>query len=164
MTTLEIILAFVFLVILLMVLGTIIGRKKSVIKPKSPLYTQALNHILQGEYDTAIKELKSIIEENTNHIDAYVKLGNILRKTGKIKPAVKVHQALLYRQDISKLQKLEIMRNLVLDYVELNEKGIALSVALNILDVEKKNLWALEKIWYLYRDLKKWNKASEYME
>jgi len=165
MTTLEIILAFVSLVILLMILGTIIGRRKSETKPKTPLYTQALNHILQGEYSTAVKELKSIIEKDTNHIDAYIKLGNILRKTGKIKPAVKVHQALLYRQDINKLQKLEIMRNLVLDYIDLDEKGIALSVALNILDVEKKNLWALEKIWHLYRDLKKqniWKKYSNF--
>jgi len=164
MTTFEIILAFVFVVILIMVFGTIIGRRKSETKPKTSLYSQALNHILQGEYDIAIKELKSIIEKDTSHIDAYINLGNILRKTGKLKPAVKVHQALLYRQNINKLQKLEIMRNLVLDYVDLNEKGIALSVALNILDVEKKNIWALEKIWHLYRDLKKWNKASEYME
>ena len=164
MTTLEIILAFVFVIILIMVLGIIIGRRKSETKPKTSLYAQALNHILQSEYDIAIKELKSIIEKDTSHIDAYIKLGNILRKTGKLKPAVKVHQTLLYRQDINKLQKLEIMRNLVLDYVELNEKGNALSVALNILDEEKKNIWALEKIWHLYRDLKKWNKASEYME
>lgn len=164
MTTFEIVLAFVFLLILIMVLGSVIGRRKSETKPKSSLYTQALNHILQGEYDVAIKELKSIIQKDTSHIEAYIKLGNILRKTGKLKPAVKVHQTLLYRQDISKLQKLEIMRNLVLDYIDLNEKGIALSVALNILDVEKKNVWALEKIWHLYRDLKKWNKASEFME
>ncbi|MCK4715765.1 MAG: hypothetical protein KAT54_03080, partial [Candidatus Marinimicrobia bacterium] len=90
--------------------------------------------------------------------------GNLLRVTGKLKAAVKVHQALLYRQDIDKPQKLDIMRNLIEDYVELDEKGIALSVALNILDVEKKNMWALEKIWHLYRDLRKWTKASEYME
>ena len=164
MTTLEIILALVFLLILLLVLGTVIGRRRTESKPKTTLYTQALNHILQGELNTAIKELKSIIEKDTSHIDAYIKLGNVLRKAGKLKQAVKVHQALLYRQDITKHQKLEIMQNLVYDYEDLNEKGIALSVALNILDVEKKNIWALEKIWHLYRDLKKWSKASEFME
>jgi lipopolysaccharide biosynthesis regulator YciM len=37
-------------------------------------------------------------------------------------------------------------------------------VALNILDFDKKNLWALEKIWVIYRDLKKWAKATEYLE
>lgn len=164
MTTLEIILVVVFGVILIAIIIAAFGRKKSVAQPKSMLYTQALNHILQKEYHKAIRELKAIIEKDTNHIDAYIKLGHVLRKTGQIKPAVKVHQALLYRQDINKLQKLEIMRNLVLDYIAMGEKGLALSVALNILDVDKKNIWALEKIWHLYRDLKKWNKALEYME
>ncbi len=164
MTTLATILAVVFGIILLMILGMIFSRKRPETRAKFSLYTQALNHILQGHNETAIKELKSIIEKDTNHIDAYIKLGNLLRKTGKLKAAIKVHQALLYRQDINKYQKLEIMRNLVLDYVELNEKGIALSVALNILDEDKKNIWALEKIWHLYRDLKKWSKASDYLE
>lgn len=164
MTTLEIILAVIFGLIVIAIGATLIGRRKSETQPKSLLYTQALNHILQKEDNKAIRELKAIIEKDTNHIDAYIKLGYVLRRTGQIKPAVKVHQALLYRQDIDKLQKLEIMRNLVLDYIEMGEKGLALSVALNILDVDKKNIWALEKIWHLYRDLKKWNKALEYME
>ncbi|MCD6440489.1 MAG: hypothetical protein J7L86_01700 [Candidatus Marinimicrobia bacterium] len=158
-----------YLIILIIVLGFVLlwlifGRKKSSGKPKSSLYTQALDHIIHRDYESAIKELKAIIKKDTNHIDAYIKLGNLLRETGQIKAAVKVHQGLLYRQDIDKTQKLEIMRNLVDDYIELDEKGIALSVALNVLDVDKRNMWALEKIWHLYRDLKKWAKASEFME
>lgn len=164
MASIEIVFIVGLLFFLVIIFGMIIGRRKTVTKPKSSLYTQALNHILQGEYEPAIKELKAIINKDTSHIDAYIKLGNLLRVTGKLKAAVKVHQALLYRQDIDKTQKLDIMRNLVDDYVELDEKGIALSVALTILDVEKKNMWALEKIWHLYRDLRKWTKASEYME
>ena len=164
MTTFEIILAIVFIVLLLLIIRVFRGRRKFETKPKTTLYTQALNHILQGEYSIAIKKLKSIIERDTSHIDAYIKLGDTLRKAGKLKQAVKIHQTLLYRQDIDRMQKLEVMRNLVYDYEDLNEKGIALSVALNILDLDKKNKWALERIWHLYRDLKKWNKASEYME
>jgi len=158
-----------YLIISIIVLGfmllwLIFGRKKSSGKPKSALYTQALDHIIRRDYESAIKELKAIVKEDTNHIDAYIKLGNLLRETGQIKAAVKIHQGLLYRQDINKTQKLEIMRNLVDDYIDLDEKGIALSVALNVLDVDKRNMWALEKIWHLYCDLKKWAKASEYME
>jgi len=164
MATIEIVFAVGLLFFLVIIFGMIFGRRKTVTKPKSSLYTQALNHILQGEYELAIKELKAIINKDTSHIDAYIKLGNLLRITGKLKAAVKVHQVLLYRQDIDKTQKLDIMRNLVENYVELDEKGIALSVALTILDVEKKNIWALERIWHLYRDLGKWAKASEYME
>jgi len=165
MTANEFILLIILLTLAIMVIILLISRRKIPVDPKSLLlYAQALNHMLRKEYEQAVKELRAIIDKDTSHVDAYIKLGNLQRETGKLKAAAKIHQNLLYRQDISKTQRLDVMCNLVEDYIQMNEKGIALSVALNILDIDKKNLWALEKTWLLYRDLKKWAKATEYLE
>lgn len=165
MTANVLFLLVILLILVILVIALIFSRRRAPIAQKSLLlYSQALNHILHHKYELAIKELKAIIDKDTNHVDAYIKLGNLLRDTGKLKAAAKIHQNLLYRQDISKNQRLEVMGNLVEDYIQMDEKGIALSVALNILDFDKKYLWALEKTWLLYRDLKKWAKATEYLE
>ncbi|MCK4715608.1 MAG: hypothetical protein KAT54_02265, partial [Candidatus Marinimicrobia bacterium] len=82
MATIEIVFTVGLLFFLVIIFGMILGRRKTVTKPKSSLYTQALNHIFQGEYEPAIKELKAIINKDTSHIDAYIKLGNLLRVTG----------------------------------------------------------------------------------
>ncbi len=159
----DIILTIVIIVLVIFILVIVKGRKKIVKDKITNLYTIALNHMLHGEDETAIKCFKEVAKKDTENIDAYIKLGILLRKTGKLQNAVKIHQGLLYRQGISKNQRLEILRNIVDDYISLEEKSRALSSAEDILELDKRNIWALEKLQNLHRDLKQWDKAAEYL-
>ena len=108
MTANEFILLIILLTLAIMVIILLISRRKIPVDPKSLLlYAQALNHMLRKEYEQAVKELRAIIDKDTSHVDAYIKLGNLQREIGKLKVAVKIHQNLLYRQDISKTQRLD---------------------------------------------------------
>jgi len=159
----DIILTIAIIVLVIFILIIFRGRRK-IVKDETPnLYTIALNHMLHGENETAIKCFKEIAKKDTENIDAFIKIGILFRKTGKFRKAVKIHQGLLYRQGISKSQRLEILRNIVDDYISLEEKSRALSSAEDILEIDKRNIWALEKLQNLHRDLKQWDKAAEYL-
>jgi len=120
--------------------------------------------MLHGEDDTAIRIFRDVIRTDTDNIDAYINLGILMRKNGKSANAIKIHQGLLYRQETTALQRLEILRNLVEDYIVAGDKIRALNFVENILNINKKNVWALEKNHILNRDLGRWEKASEYLE
>jgi len=119
--------------------------------------------MLHGENDTAIRLFREVIRTDTDNIDAYINLGILMRRSGKAKNAIKIHESLLYRQEISNIQRLEILRNLVEDYIITGDRIRALSYVENILSIDKKNIWALEKNHILNRDLGRWEKASEYL-
>jgi lipopolysaccharide biosynthesis regulator YciM len=89
----------------------------------------ALNHMLHGEDDAAIRTFREVIRTDTDNIDAYINLGILMRKNGKSENAIKIHQGLLYRQETSAIQRLEIMRNLVEDYINAGDKIRALNLS-----------------------------------
>ena len=163
MSIFDIILTIAIIVLIVFVLTLVKGKRGKVKDKTTSLYTTALNHMLHGEDETAIKCFKEIAKKDTENIDAYIKLGILFRKTGKLKNAVKIHQGLLYRQGISKDQRLEILRNIVEDYISLEEKSKALSSAEDILELDKRNIWAFEKLQNLHRDLEQWDKAAWYL-
>ena len=53
-------------------------RRKKQIKVES-LYTDGLNSMLQTDKRRAISLLKDVVKQDSEHVDAYLQLGNILR-------------------------------------------------------------------------------------
>jgi lipopolysaccharide biosynthesis regulator YciM len=163
MSILEVILT-VIVVILIVFLVIFVSENPKTRKKKAPnLYATALNHMLYGNYESAISCFKKIVKEDTDNLDAYIKLGILYRKVKKPNNAAKVHESLLFRQNISREQKLEILRNLVEDYVEAGDMEKALNRAEEILQIDKRNIFALENLWQIHRNLKNWDKAALYL-
>ena len=81
-------------------------RPKKQIKAES-LYTDALNSMLQTDKRRAISLLKDVVKQDSDHVDAYLQLGNILRDENP-QQALKIHQMLTVRPNLSKLSKVEI--------------------------------------------------------
>ncbi len=138
-------------------------QKELKLKRTDSLYTVGLNQMLHKEYLQAIESFQKYVKENTENIDAYIKLGNLLRKTGKAQNAVNIHSNLLFRQHLTKEQKTSIMMHICEDYYDLKNYQKSLSVALDILKLEKKQPWAIEMIWKLYKEMKEWEKASDFL-
>ena len=88
--------------------------------PTESIYTKALNAIIQGDKKIALKHLKDVVKQDTNHIDAYLQLGNILREEGNIEAAVKIHRSLTMRPNLQKEALRQIHKSLALDYHKLD--------------------------------------------
>ncbi|MFA7710035.1 MAG: tetratricopeptide repeat protein [Candidatus Neomarinimicrobiota bacterium] len=164
MTILDIILTLVLIALIVFIVVNLANRRRRRPRDSVSLYTMALNHMLHGEDDTAIRLFRDVIRRDTDNIDAYINLGILMRKKDKTANAIKIHQGLLYRQEVNAIQRLEILRNLVEDYIKAGDKIRALTYVESIINIDKKNIWALEKNHLLNRDLGRWEKASEYLE
>ena len=64
----------------------------------------ALNAMLMSDKSKAITLLSDIVKNDSEHINAYLQLGNLLREDDPDR-ATKIHQMLTVRQNLSKETK-----------------------------------------------------------
>ena len=70
-------------------------------KPRiNSLYTDALNAMVIGDTSRAINLLKQVVKHDSNHVRAYLQLGNILRSDNP-EQSLKIHQSLTVRPNLS---------------------------------------------------------------
>jgi lipopolysaccharide biosynthesis regulator YciM len=60
-------------------------------------YARALNLLLEGDEDGAMRNLKEAIRDDTQNVDAYIRLGDLLRKRGEVEQALRIHRGLTVR-------------------------------------------------------------------
>ena len=93
-------------------------------KTEKDLYYEALDQLLTGKLKEAYATLLALIKNDTNNVKAYLKLGQVLREIGKPERALKVHKSLLIRKDLTSYERIELLKNISLDYRNINNIGI----------------------------------------
>ncbi len=86
-------------------------------KDESP-YQLGLNALIAGNPEAAMKHLAEAVREDPRNIDAYVKLGDLLRERGQIRQAIQVHRELLVKRKLPKNLRTEITKSLTLDLAQ----------------------------------------------
>ena len=81
---------------------------------------EALNAMLLSNKRKAINLLSTLVKNDSEHISAYLQLGNLLRDENTDR-AIKIHQMLTVRQNLDKETKIEIFKSLALDYKKIND-------------------------------------------
>ncbi len=154
---------YFYLVILISILFglfyliTLVRTKK---KPKIDiLYTLALNSMVKGDMPKAISTLREVVKQDSNHIGAYLQLGNILRDKNPHQ-AIKIHQSLTIRPNLSSELQLDIHRSLAIDYEFIGNHLQSIREAEKVLSIEKRNLWALKFLVKISENNQNWDKAA----
>jgi len=124
-------------------------------------YAQGLNHLLAGDLDRAKEKLTEAVRKDSENVDAYLKLGSILRQRNQIVPAIKVHQSLTVRPDLKPADRIEILRELALDYEQAGALRRAAEFADRILTLSSDHVWALKFRLGLAERLQDWAMAFE---
>lgn len=151
-----------FLVVFVVLLGVIIRyfffntRKKTGAHDKE---IKALNHILAGEKEDALRLLKEIGHSDTSNLGVFLQVGDLNRQLGNAEAAVRVHQDVLERNGVSQEITLMAHQRLAKDYEALENFDAATRHAQAILKVNKKDLWALESLHRFAVKSKKWGTA-----
>ena len=136
-------------------------KKKPLIKNNSnKLYTEALNMLVRGDSQNAIRLLRDVVKQDTNHLDAYLQLGDILRDEGNSQNAIKIHQSLTVRPGLDDKLQIQIHQSLAKDYLSLNEISLAKKEAEMILNIDKKEFWATEFLLDLAEKSHDWAQAA----
>ena len=77
-------------------------------KKTDSLYTDALNAMLRADKRKAIALLRDIVKQDSDHVDAYLQMGSILRDEDPHR-ALKIHQMLTVRPNLGHSLKIEMV-------------------------------------------------------
>jgi lipopolysaccharide biosynthesis regulator YciM len=130
-------------------------------KDASLEYTTALNYLILGEKKKALERLRESVKLNTNNIDAYIKIGDILRDDGLADRAIKIHRGLMIRRNITSGQKIDILKSLIKDYQAMEKFDRAIQASQRILELTHNEAWAQEILLKLYEDSSDWEMAFD---
>ncbi|MFN3821597.1 MAG: tetratricopeptide repeat protein, partial [bacterium] len=115
------------LILLLMValLGVIgiwwINREHSRKPSVEENYLKGLEAMVEGRWKDAVKNFLETIRVDTSHIEAYLRLGEALRKLGKLQKTLQIHKELANRNDLPKATKNRVIQELALDWEQMGE-------------------------------------------
>ncbi len=124
-------------------------------------YAEGLNLLLAGEREQALEKLKLAVGVDSENVDAYVKIGDILRSLGDTRRAINVHKYLTVRKGLSLKQHSAILQSLACDYFEAEMYEQALKVLQKVLDVDRNALWAQRMRLKIYEATADWPKAFQ---
>jgi len=122
-------------------------------------YMDALNAMLLADKRKAISLLSNIVKKDSEHINAYLQLGNLIREDDPDR-AIKIHQMLTVRQKLQKDTKIEILKSLSLDYDEVGDFHKAKIEAEKILKLDKSNIWACSFLLMIAEKTEDWDYAE----
>ena len=133
---------------------------KAVKQPRTDiLFTNALNSMVRGDMTEAVRILRQVVKQDSDHVRAYLQLGNILRDENT-EQAIKIHQSLTVRPNLSAEMKVDIHRSLANDYKKIGNYAKAKKEAEQILALEKRNLWSLNFLIDLAQENQNWDEAA----
>lgn len=122
-------------------------------------YFRGLNHLLNEQQDQAIDAFIEAVQSDPDTAELHFALGNLFRRRGDYDRAVRVHEHLLARSDISRKDRDRAQHALALDFLKagLLDRAEAALAKLEGSDFEGEALLALLSIYERSRD---WPQAS----
>jgi len=128
------------------------------------LYVEALKELIKGREESAFRYLRRVVAEDTNNVDAYMKLGDIFRRRGEPAKALKIHRQLSVRADLSATDRLELLKSLAQDYMESGKGDKAISTLEELISQNRKDIWAYQQLLRQYENRGDWARALSIQE
>ncbi|HFE63892.1 MAG TPA: tetratricopeptide repeat protein [Caldithrix sp.] len=155
-----------FIILILIVVALVIiyyfARKFRKSSKEEDNYLLALEYLVDADYKRAIQKFKEAVRENTDNIEAYLRLGNLLREKGLAKNALKIHHDLTLRSNLDADTRLKVDHSLLLDYEVQGNYQKAIEIARGLLSKENSYYKeAADKLLIYLEHLQRWNEAIE---
>ncbi|MBI3403443.1 MAG: tetratricopeptide repeat protein [Acidobacteria bacterium] len=138
--------------------GTWIDRRRA---RDSPHYILGLNFLVANQIDQAIEELTRAASLDADALEVHMILGNLYREKGQVGKAITVHQQLLQRPRLSRLEHAHVLLCLGLDYKRGGFVERALEAFTEVLRLDPKNEYALLNLQKLHEEQHQWTEAYD---
>ena len=136
--------------------GRWIDRRKA---RESPHYILGLNFLVSNQLDLAIEELTTAAGIDADALEIHLILGNLYREKGQVTRAIKIHQQLLQRPKLTKLEQAYILLCLGLDFRRGGFVDRALEAFTEVLRFDGDNQYALLNLEKLHEEQQQWDEA-----
>src|SRR5262245_43180100 len=128
---------------------------------QSPHYILGLNFLVANQIDLAIEELSRAASVDPDALEVHMILGNLYREKGQVGKAITVHQSLLQRPKLSKLEHAYVLLCLGLDYKRGGFVERALEAFNEVLRLDARNEHALLNLQKLHEEQHQWIEAYD---
>jgi len=147
--------------------GWVIGRRggerhsDSQVSRLSTTYFRGLNYLLNEQPDKAIELFLHIAELDKDTFETQLALGHLFRRRGEVDRAIRLHQGLAQRPDLSDPQKVQALLALGEDYMKSGLLDRAEVVFTDLAKIDQRAPQALKHLIGIYQSERDWVKAIE---
>lgn len=154
-----------------LVIGWLIGKSERRRQPTAPRnvltreYFQGINLLLNEKRDEAVDVLLRTLEVNSETADTYLTMGSLFRQRGEVDRAVRIHQDLLARPNLSREQQTRVRMELARDYLKAGLLDRSERLLLELIEENSEESGTcLSYLLAIYEQEKEWPKAVETAE
>jgi lipopolysaccharide biosynthesis regulator YciM len=127
---------------------------------ETPHYMLGLNFLTEHQVDQAIEELTAATSTDTDALEIQMILGNLYRQKGQVARAITVHQTLLQRTNLTRLEHAYVLLCLGLDFRHGGFVDRALEAFEEVVQLDPENRYALVNLQKLHEDQQQWADAE----
>jgi lipopolysaccharide biosynthesis regulator YciM len=127
---------------------------------ETPHYMLGLNFLAEHQVDQAIEELTAATGSDTDALEIQMILGNLYREKGQVARAITVHQTLLQRTNLTRLEHAYVLLCLGLDFRHGGFVDRALEAFQEVVQLDPENRYALVNLQKLHEDQQQWADAQ----
>ena len=122
-------------------------------------YVLGLNFLVSNQIDLAIEELSQATRVDGDALEIHLILGNVHRERGQVARAIQIHQALLQRPKLTKVEHAYILLCLGLDFKRGGFVDRALEAFNEVVRMDPNNQYALLYLQKLHEEQHQWADA-----
>jgi lipopolysaccharide biosynthesis regulator YciM len=122
-------------------------------------YFSGLNYLLNEQPDKAVDVFTRLLQVDSETVETHLALGALFRKRGEIGRAIKIHQNLIARPQLSKQQRVTALVALGKDYLHAGFIDRAEKLFLEITSGGDEPLISLHYLLDIYQRQKNWEAA-----
>jgi lipopolysaccharide biosynthesis regulator YciM len=128
---------------------------------QTPHYMLGLNFLVSNQVDMAIEELTKAATVDGDALEIDLILGNLYREKGQVGRAIHVHQGLLQRPKLTRLEHAYSLLCLGLDFKRGGFVDRALEAFSEVLRLDPENEYAMVNLEKLHEEQHQWEEAYE---
>jgi lipopolysaccharide biosynthesis regulator YciM len=128
---------------------------------QSPHYILGLNFLVGNQIDLAIEELARAASLDADALEVHMILGNLYREKGQVGKAITVHQKLLQRRNLNRMEQAYVLLCLGLDYKRGGFVDRALESFNEVLRLDASNSYALVNLQKMQEEQHEWSDAFD---
>jgi lipopolysaccharide biosynthesis regulator YciM len=127
----------------------------------SSQYLAGLNFLLNEQPDKAVELFIKMIEVDSETVETHLALGSLFRRRGEVDRAIRIHQNLIARPNLSQRHRMQSLYELSLDYMRAGVLDRAESLFLELVSLNSHMAESLRHLIDIYERERDWNKAIE---
>lgn len=124
-------------------------------------YVAGLNLLLSDQPDKAVDLFIELLQVDNETIDTHLALGNLFRSRGEVDRAIRIHQNLIARPNLTIDQRNLALQQLAKDYMVAGFFDRAEKIFHQLVDEPDFKQLALTQLLAIYQQTREWEKAIE---